>query len=573
MKRLACLALVFGFCTVPAFAYVDTGPTLGKVINDATNIVVVRVDKVNREKRAVIFQKVADLKGKSGDEPIKHQIGTSVHPREAKYILDWAEPGATAIFFRNAVSAYTCLGEYWYVAGISNDWWNANMGRPEGCWAYVGSIDKLRRHIVAMLDGKAVVITAYQYDLATVEAQREAVYARNFLDRKLCKVGRIKASLKMPAVASVLAQDKQWLVGPGAAAVEDVPALIEVLQSQEAAVRQEAAADLGTLGAQAKPALAALSRLLEDKDLTVRVSAAGALARIEPEPARAVGVLAEILKSPQKKHRRAAAEALGNIGPAAKGAVPALTAVLGDADPDMRQAAAEALEGIGPGAEAAVQPLVQALTDGNADVRGSAAEALGGIGSKEPAAIRALVAALQDKEAGVSRSAAIALVRLRVERTAAARVFVAQLANLVDSGAAGMLIKMGPEAAPAVAEGLQSADATLRYRCGQVCFYATWDQSAVPSLTGALQAKDVRSRRCAAIALGRIGPAGKAAVPVLTEALKDEDATIRHLAAHALGCIGPEAAAAVPALTEALKDANENVRKTAAEALRIIRKP
>ncbi|MBA2559600.1 MAG: hypothetical protein H0V07_06855, partial [Propionibacteriales bacterium] len=163
MKRLACLAMAFGLCTTPAFALIDTGPTLGTVINDATNIVVVRVDKVNREKRAVIFQKVADLKGKSGAEPIKHQIGTSVHPREAKFILDWAEPGETAIFFHNTAVAYTCIGQYWYVAGISNDWWLAHLGRPECCWAYVGSTEKLRRHITAILEGKEVVITAYQY--------------------------------------------------------------------------------------------------------------------------------------------------------------------------------------------------------------------------------------------------------------------------------------------------------------------------------------------------------------------------------------------------------------------------
>ena len=58
----------------PAFGYIDYSPTLGQLIKDSTHIVVIRVDKVSQEKRAILFQKVADLKGKFDTEKINYQI-------------------------------------------------------------------------------------------------------------------------------------------------------------------------------------------------------------------------------------------------------------------------------------------------------------------------------------------------------------------------------------------------------------------------------------------------------------------------------------------------------------------
>ena len=80
----------------PACGYIDYAPTLGQLIKDSTHIVVIRVDKVSQEKRAILFQKVADLKGKFDTEKIYHQITDGTHPREPHEIMDWAEPGQVA---------------------------------------------------------------------------------------------------------------------------------------------------------------------------------------------------------------------------------------------------------------------------------------------------------------------------------------------------------------------------------------------------------------------------------------------------------------------------------------------
>src|SRR5262249_1110902 len=119
MKRLFQLAfavLALHALMSPAWAYVDWAPTLGKLIKDSKNIVVVRVEKVSEEKRAIIFKKVADLKGKHAGEEIKHQITDGLHPREPHTIMDWAEPGQLAILFHSGPDAVICIGRYWYQA-------------------------------------------------------------------------------------------------------------------------------------------------------------------------------------------------------------------------------------------------------------------------------------------------------------------------------------------------------------------------------------------------------------------------------------------------------------------------
>lgn len=75
---------------------------------------------------------------------------------------------------------------------------------------------------------------------------------------------------------------------------------------------------------------------------------------------------------------------------------------------------------------------------------------------------------------------------------------------------------------------------------------------AVDELRAALQNRDPRIRREAAGVLVRMGPEARDAVPDLTRLLDDEDEATRKLAARALGRIGPDAAAAVPALMRTL---------------------
>src|SRR5262245_56524597 len=100
MRRLPiCLVLAVLATASPSWGYIEIPYTLGRVVNESSNIVLMKVEKVNKERRLIYYKKVADIKGKHNGEAIKHIITDGFHGREPKFIMDWAEPGKTAIFF------------------------------------------------------------------------------------------------------------------------------------------------------------------------------------------------------------------------------------------------------------------------------------------------------------------------------------------------------------------------------------------------------------------------------------------------------------------------------------------
>ena len=84
-----------------SFAYVEVPMSLGAVIAQSTVVCVMTVTKVDKTKNLIIYQKVADIKGKHPQDTIKHIISKELKPGEIKAIMAWAEPGKTAIFFHN----------------------------------------------------------------------------------------------------------------------------------------------------------------------------------------------------------------------------------------------------------------------------------------------------------------------------------------------------------------------------------------------------------------------------------------------------------------------------------------
>ena len=85
-----------------ASAYVEAPMSLGAVVAQSSHIMVLRVDQVDKVNNRIIFSKVRDLKGKHPQDVVKHNIGRGgFHPREWQYIMEWAEPGKTAVFFHN----------------------------------------------------------------------------------------------------------------------------------------------------------------------------------------------------------------------------------------------------------------------------------------------------------------------------------------------------------------------------------------------------------------------------------------------------------------------------------------
>src|SRR5262245_22145464 len=99
MPRCALVSLMAAaaafFQAAPAHAYIARSYTLGQIIQESKNIAVLKVHLVNKERGAIIYKKVADLKGTFPDE-MRHQIGDTTKPGAhggvARLVLDWAEP-------------------------------------------------------------------------------------------------------------------------------------------------------------------------------------------------------------------------------------------------------------------------------------------------------------------------------------------------------------------------------------------------------------------------------------------------------------------------------------------------
>src|SRR5215468_11894193 len=110
--RYCTASLLVALSLVPSGpAYVEAPYSLGQVCHEATNIVLVEVTKVNKDKKLIIYKKVQDLKGKHPQNEIKHNIGKrGYHAREWQNVMAWAEAGKKAVFFHNAGASETCTG-------------------------------------------------------------------------------------------------------------------------------------------------------------------------------------------------------------------------------------------------------------------------------------------------------------------------------------------------------------------------------------------------------------------------------------------------------------------------------
>jgi len=569
MKRVLYLMLVFLGAPAPSWGYMGSYPTLGKMTADSSSIVVLQVDKVSREKRVVIYKKVADLKGKGGPDVAKHQLTDGFHPRQARAVLDWAEPGQIAVCFQSDHACVTCIGGFWYECAAGEaPWWTMTAGRPELSYVYSGSTAKLRDHVTAMLAGRETVITALKYralvrvpgrsvehDVKHWDAN-EAVGARRLMRGKDWPLCRIKASLKMPNTVPELILNSDLIIGDGPGGPDDVPALVKALKQDDAGARIEAAEDLGLIGPPAADALAALLKLAEqDADPLVRVAAARAVGGVDPRSEKAVPLLVEALNDKAGRVRKKAAESLGDLGPGARSAVDALVKAVKDSDPTVSWAAIDALGQIGPDAEPAVPALVEALKD--ASTRGAAVDALGQIGGKARAAIPALEEVLKGDDVSVRWAAAAALVRIGGAGVKAGVRYLLETAsrqkerNWTDANN----ILMAPsarEALPAMLDAVR--DPAVRQlasdTAADVSVYLTKDP--LTDVKELLQDKDAAVRCVTAWVLHSARNVDlKEVLPIIQETLKAPDPWARRQAARYLGRLGPYAKDAVPALTAA----------------------
>jgi HEAT repeat protein len=385
---------------------------------------------------------------------------------------------------------------------------------------------------------------------------------------------------------------------------EAVPALIEVLQQRDGALRAWAALSLGKIGSDARSAGSALTIALVDTDAPVRAAAADALGRIGPRNHAAVIGLVTAQRDTDETVRTSARDALTRLG---KSAVPALIESFTDAGDEVRAGSVESLGRIGavavpdlatatravddrvrrgavaalarsgPAAEPAIPALVQALTDPDKEVRCGAARALGAIRSEKPAAAEALLKRLHDRDEEFRTACREGLVGIGPGAVGPLTGALKAEDIATRRSAAELLRKIGPEARAALAALCAAAkDADPQVRAAAVTALRdvvtvpadgkidAAGQSVLQALAGGLRDSDEEVRIAAHLGMIRLGAA---AAPTLATALSEKEPAVRRLAAETLQKLGPNARTAAGDLIATLRDADAEVRDGAGWAL------
>jgi HEAT repeat protein len=366
-----------------------------------------------------------------------------------------------------------------------------------------------------------------------------------------------------------------------------VAKVIELLGSDEPAIRESAAQVLEAFGRQAAPAVEKLIALLDDKDEMVRTQALETLRAIGPAARKAVPALAKRLSDMDAEVRAGAVRALRALGPHAAPAVPELIKALASDDLTLREGAVEALQAIGPASKDAVTELTKLLGAkvANPAHHLPALRALAAIGPDAKSAAPALLQLLDDKDTelrlavldtlgsvGAATPEVVARLQLIAQRDSFSTIRAAAIRAL------GRIGPPAKEAAPTLKAITEGKGQDLRVWAAAALARMGIDPAANTAVVvNALKDHTPAGRvaRLAALdALELLGPAGKDAVPILEELLRDrgpisrgEKMQLRQKAAQALGYLGSAARPAVPKLTDLLNDSEDDIRQTAVEAL------
>lgn len=185
MGRLILVGIVLGALSPLAHSYVEAPYSLGQTVNESTNVLLVEVTRVNKEKNLIIYKKLRDIKGKHEGAEIKHNIGMrGFHEREWKTVMKWAEVGKKAIIFHNGGASETCLGDYWYQCAAEGEWWAMSHAEPFLLRTFCGEVPALAEAVGQMLQGKEVIVTCM------ADINKEQLHERKG------KMQMMKASLK-----------------------------------------------------------------------------------------------------------------------------------------------------------------------------------------------------------------------------------------------------------------------------------------------------------------------------------------------------------------------------------------
>lgn len=299
-----------------------------------------------------------------------------------------------------------------------------------------------------------------------------------------------------------------------------LPSLVHALRDSDAQVRNQAVNVLRTFGPEAIPALSAGMKndTNEAQFLTVSIIASFGNAGKD-----AIPFLTDRARSDNVQLRTVALDALAKILPES---APSLKTLLADKSPALRLATVSALAKVGPGAKGNIDILVPALTDSDEAVRKAATAAVTRMG---PAAIPALAELIENKNAEVRVAALDALAQVGPAGKAALpslRKLIKDSQPEVRAAAIRCLIRSIPPGPDA--------------------------KEFMEPLVPVLSDRDWQTRRSAALALAKVGPAAVDGLIDLVE--NGQNPTARAEAILALGAIGPGAKGAIKPLIEVLRD-------------------
>ncbi len=360
------------------------------------------------------------------------------------------------------------------------------------------------------------------------------------------------------------------------AALPLLPTAMAKLGSNNPYARFGAARLLGQLPPeQAAKYVPQLRPLLQDPFSEIRQQAARTVQELGPVAAPLAADLAKAWQSTDDEALRDAwIDAIIAIGSEGKPALAALTQAAIDANlpPARRIRIIQTLPTIDPAAPATVQTLRQLLQDSDADVRTAAARALGRCDPLPAETVRELLAvAARDRRTNPRMGALLGLIAAGTRAAAAQKdlqplaertprdgqVLLAQLASYAVQGKV-------TSARSILRAALEAPQPDVRAAAALALELFPVNSADLPALKKLCGDTHPETRRAAADALGRIGPAAKEAVGLLIPLLEDGQPEVRAAAAEALGRIGTVPPAAIPKLRQLQDDpiAGPAARKT-----------
>ncbi len=183
---LALAGLAVLWAGLPAGAYIEASMSLGAVVAQSSNILVMQVDKVDKVNNRILYKKIRDIKGKHPSDVLRHNIAKAgFHPREWQNVMAWAEPGKLAVMMYQGGASETCIDMYWYQAYGGGADWGMSHAEPFLLRSFAGRPEKLVMAVEEILANREVIVPAM------VDGDKNALQLRT------AKVQRLRASLKL----------------------------------------------------------------------------------------------------------------------------------------------------------------------------------------------------------------------------------------------------------------------------------------------------------------------------------------------------------------------------------------